>query len=341
MLSLNFSKIRKILPLVILIAAPVWVILSLVLSVVYGAKNIEVETIINAFFHYDANDINHEIILSSRMPRAIGALLIGAFLAISGSIMQGITRNPLASPSIMGVSDGSVFMITMCMIFLPNASSIELILFSFLGSALGVAVVFGIASILPNGFSPVRLALLGTIIGTFLSSLATGFASFFQISQSISFWYNSRLDQMDPQLIKISLPFAVVAIIAAIWLSKSITILSLGDEMSTNLGQRTTIIKIVASVVVMVLTGVSVALAGKIAFIGLIIPHITRFLVGSDYKWIIPCSGVLGAVFLTLSDVLARFINYPFETPVGVIMAFIGVPFFLYLARTRGGKSYV
>lgn len=146
---------------------------------------------------------------------------------------------------------------------------------------------------------------------------------------------------MDPQLIKISLPFAALAIIAAIWLSKSITILSLGDEMSTNLGQRTTIIKIVASVVVMVLTGVSVALAGKIAFIGLIIPHITRFLAGSDYKWIIPCSGVLGAVFLTLSDVLARFINYPFETPVGVIMAFMGVPFFLYLARTRGGKSYV
>ncbi|MDM5186893.1 iron ABC transporter permease [Bacillus sp. DX4.1] len=332
---------RRIVPFIILIAAPIWVILSLVLSVSYGAKNIDMSTIINAFFHYDTNNINHEIILSSRMPRAIGALLIGAFLAISGSIMQGITRNPLASPAIMGVSDGSVFMITMCMIFLPNASSIELILFSFLGSALGVAIVFGIASILPNGFSPVRLALLGTIIGTFLSSLAAGFSSFFQISQSISFWYNSRLDQMDPQLIKISLPFAALAIIAAIWLSKSITILSLGDEMSTNLGQRTTIIKIVASVVVMVLTGVSVALAGKIAFIGLIIPHITRFLAGSDYKWIIPCSGVLGAVFLTLSDVLARFINYPFETPVGVIMAFMGVPFFLYLARTRGGKSYV
>lgn len=328
------------LPVLILTFSPIVIILMLTASIIYGSKNIDIRTILNAIISFDAGNVNHQIIVHSRIPRAIGALIIGAFLATSGAIMQGVTRNYLASPSIMGVTDGSAFAITLCMIFFPNMSSMELITFSFFGSALGIILVFGMASLLPNGLSPVKLALIGTIIGTFLSSVSAALSNYFQVSQDISFWYNSRLHLLEPSRIKLAIPFVIVGIIAALLVSKAITILSLGEEIAIGLGQNTKMIKFFAMSIVVLLTGISVALVGKIGFVGLIIPHITRFLVGVDYKWIIPCSAVLGGTFLVLADILSRFMNYPFETPIGVVTSMIGVPFFLYLARKKGGDKH-
>ncbi len=136
------------------------------------------------------------------------------------------------------------------------------------------------------------------------------------------------------------IPFGVVGIILALSLSRQMTALALGDEVSAGIGQRTRLVKGLAFLAVVLLTGISVALAGKIAFIGLAVPHIARFLVGHDYRKIIPASVVIGAVFLVFSDVASRLINFPFETPVGVVTAMVGVPFLLYLIKTRGGKRY-
>ncbi|WP_028545705.1 FecCD family ABC transporter permease [Paenibacillus taiwanensis] len=330
----------KSIPAIILIAAPFAIVLTILLSVLYGAKNIDASTVWESIVRFDPDNVNHQIIMHSRLPRVIGALLIGAFLAISGALMQGMTRNYLASPSILGISDGSAFVITLMMIMLPGASSMEMIIGSLIGSALGVGIIFGLASIIPGGTSPVRMAILGTIIGTFLSSVSAAIATYFQISQNISFWYNARLNQMDPELIQFAIPFAVVGIALAVIIANSITVLSLGSEVATSLGQKTALIKMVTMLSVIILTGIAVALAGKIGFVGLIIPHITRFLIGVDYKWVIPCAGVIGAVFLGLSDVLSRFLNYPFEMPVGVVTAIIGVPFFLYLIRKKGGREH-
>lgn len=332
-------RFKKSLPAVILVMAPAVCFLLIAASILYGAKNITMDTVWDSIFAFDSESIDHQIIVSSRLPRVVGAMLIGAFLAVSGALMQGMTRNYLASPSIMGVSDGSVFAVTLFMVFIPNASSNMYIVSSLIGSAIGAAVVFGLAWLIPGGLSPVRLAILGTVIGTFLSGTAEALAAYFQISQNISFWYNARLHAMDPELIKLSIPFAIVGLCLAVVLSKSITLLSLGDETAKGLGVNTWLIKALAMVAVVILTGVSVALAGKVAFVGLIIPHIARFLSGSDYRWIIPVSGVLGGMFLALCDILARFVNYPFETPVGVITSLIGVPFFLYLIKTRGGAQ--
>ncbi|KPV59894.1 ferrichrome ABC transporter permease [Paenibacillus sp. A3] len=329
----------KLHPAWILWLSPVAVVLSIILSVRFGSKTIDTGTLWEAFASFDPGNVNHQIVMHSRVPRAVGALLIGAFLAMSGALMQGMTRNYLASPSIMGVTDGSVFAITVCMIALPGSSSIEMIVYSFIGSAFGVGLVFGLASLLPGGMSPVRLAVTGTVIGTFLGSMATAFSTYFQVSQKIGFWYNARLHQMDPNLIKLAIPFAVVGVALALLISKSVSILSLGEEVAVSLGQRTLIVKVVAMLAVILLTGVSVALAGKIAFVGLIVPHITRFLVGLDYRWIVPCAGVLGGVFLALCDVASRFMNYPFEMPIGVVTSLIGVPFFLYLIRRKGGEQ--
>ncbi|MGM1048341.1 MAG: FecCD family ABC transporter permease [Bacillota bacterium] len=333
-------RFRCSLPAAILVIAPAAVILLIIASILYGAKNITVDVIWDSVFAFDADSVDHQIIMTSRLPRVIGAMLIGAFLAISGALMQGMTRNYLASPSIMGVSDGSVFAVTLFMVFMPNANSTWYIVCSLIGSAVGAGIVFGLAWMIPHGLSPVRLAILGTIIGTFLSGTANAIATYFQISQNLSFWYNARLHQMDPELIKLSIPFAVVGLSLALGLSKSVSVLSLGEEIAKGLGIRTVLVKSLAILAVVILTGVSVALAGKVAFVGLIIPHIARFLSGSDYRWIVPVSGVLGGVFLALCDILARFINFPFETPVGVVTALIGVPFFLYLIKTRGGGQH-
>ena len=333
-------RFQRTLPAVILWMTPAAAVMAILLSISFGAKSISASTVWEAIFHFNPDNVDHQILMASRLPRVIGALLIGAFLAVSGAMMQGMTRNYLASPSIMGVSDGSVFLVTMFMVFVPATGSVSLIAVSMIGSGLGVAIVFGIAMAIPNGLSPVRLAILGTIIGTFLSGVSAAVASYFQISQGLSFWYNARLHSMDMELIKLSIPFAVVGLALAIGLSRSITVLSLGDDVSSGLGQRTALVKTLAIVSVAILTGVSVALAGKIAFIGLIVPHIARFISGMDYRWVIPVSGALGALFLALCDTLSRFLNYPFETPIGVVTALFGVPFFLYLIKKKGGGHH-
>ncbi|HDR7527510.1 TPA: iron ABC transporter permease [Bacillus paranthracis] len=327
-------------PVTILCIAPILILFTVILSILYGVKSIDAETVWNALFHFDSSDVNHNIIITSRLPRVVAALLVGAFLAISGALMQGMTRNYLASPSIMGVTDGAAFVITLCMIFLPGMSSIGMVVCSMIGSALGAGIVFGFGSLLQNGLSPVRLAIIGTVIGTFLSSVSAAMASYFQISQNVSFWFNAKLDQVDPNIIKITIPFGIIGIVLALLISKSITILSLGEEVSINLGQRTKLVKAMAILSVIFLTGTAVALVGKVGFVGLIIPHITRFIIGVDYKWILPCAGVIGGVFLALCDILSRFVNYPFETPIGVVTSLIGIPFFLYLIRTRGGERH-
>ncbi|WP_413382552.1 FecCD family ABC transporter permease [Alkalihalobacillus sp. 1P02AB] len=310
-------------------------------SLSIGAKSMEWTTVFAIITNFDETNTNHQVIVQSRLPRLIGALVIGASLAVSGALMQGMTRNYLASPSIMGVSDGSVFMITILMIFLPTTSPLMMISSSLVGSAIGAGVVFGIASVIPGGYSPVRLAVLGTIIGTFLAGVSQALATYFQISQNISFWYNARLHQMDPTLLKWVLPFGLVGMLFALFLAKQVSLLSLGEEISVGLGLRIRLIKGLVFLAVVILTGISVALAGKIAFVGLAVPHIARFIVGQDYRKIIPSSALIGGLLLAFCDVVSRLINFPFETPVGVVTAIFGVPFLLYLIKTRGGKQRV
>lgn len=216
-----------------------------------------------------------------------------------------------------------------------------MIMGSLIGSALGAACVFGAARLLPGGMAPVTLAVLGTIIGTFLGGISQALAVYFQISQNVSFWYHARLNQMDPEMIRLALPFAAAGIGLAFLLSHAVSAVSLGDEVAAGLGIHTLTVKIAAMVCAAVLSGISVAMAGKIAFVGLMIPHITRFLVGRDYRRILPAAAFMGAWFLAWCDLVSRFIHFPFETPVGVVTSLFGVPFLLYLIKTRGGgKQY-
>ncbi|WP_411169590.1 FecCD family ABC transporter permease [Clostridium sp. MB05] len=325
--------------LLIFIICIVGIISVTILSVRMGTKDIPKEVVYDAIFEFDENNVDHLIIKNNRLPRAIAVLVVGGFLAVAGAIMQGITRNYLASPSLMGVNDGSAFFITIAMVFYPGLSNGSLILVSIIGSIFGALLVLGIGSSIKNGLSPVRLAIIGTIVGSFLSSLGSTIAMYFQVSQTISAWYNTKVHTVNNDLLKMIIPIGVIGILIAIIIARDITISSLGEDIAISLGQRTNIVKYLSMGSVVLLTSTSVALVGKIAFVGLVIPNIIRLLVGHDYKYIIFYSLIGGAFFLGLCDLLSRYIEYPFETPIGTVTAIIGVPFFLYMIKTKGGSK--
>lgn len=334
----NISKSRLVIPMIILLGGTVFLILSIAISILYGAADINLQTIWQSITNFDSNSTSHQIIIGLRIPRALAAALIGAALAVSGSLMQGMTRNPLASPSIMGVTAGATFMMAIALIVMPHASNFVMMLWAFAGAGLGVAIVFGVGSISKSGLTPVKLALAGTAVSAILSSLSSAIAIHFNVAKDMSFWYAGGVSSVQWLHVQLLWPIVVIGLIIAFILAKSITILALGDNVAKSLGQHTLLIKTVGTIVVLLLTGAAVSVSGTIGFIGLVIPHITRFLVGVDYRWIVPCSAVLGGLLLVIADTVSRMVNPPFETPVGTITALVGVPFFLYLARREGGK---
>jgi iron complex transport system permease protein len=329
-------KSRPLIASSILFIGLIIITFGLATSISYGAADIDLKTVWDAIFFFQDENVSHHVIQEIRLPRAIASALVGAALAVSGAIMQGMTRNPLASPSLMGVTSGASFAITIAFIFFPSMPYIQLVFVSFLGAALGTGIVYGIGTMSPGGLTPVKLVLAGSAVGAMLGAISSGLAIYFQISQDISFWQAGGLVGVKWESLQIILPIGLICFIIAILISRYITILSFGEEIAIGLGQNTGRIKLIGTLVVLMLTGAAVSIGGAIGFIGLVIPHITRFLVGSDYRWVIPCSAVLGGCLLVGADILSRLINPPFETPVGAITAAIGVPFFLYLARKEG-----
>ncbi|WP_170008099.1 FecCD family ABC transporter permease [Bacillus fonticola] len=331
-------KNRVIVASVVLLVGTVALLFSLAASISYGAADIDLKTVWEAVFFFDASLTEHNIIQELRLPRALTAALVGAFLAVSGAIMQGMTKNPLASPSIMGVMDGAAFSLALVFAFYPAASFVQMMGFSFVGAAFGAMLVFGVAMMAKGGMSPVKLALAGTAVGALLSSFSSGISIYFQTAQDLSFWFAGGVSGAQWTGVGWITPVAVIGILGAIAISRSITLLSLGEEVATGLGQNNTWVKVWGVLLVLLMTGAAVSVAGSVGFVGLVVPHIARFLVGVDYRTIIPCSAILGALLLVLADIGSRMVNPPFETPIGAITAMIGVPFFLYLARREGGS---
>ena len=332
----KYSQQKKLWNVAVILISIAASLVAVGISIRFGASNLTYATIFEAIFHFDEGNSQHVILHELRLPRAIAALLVGSALAVSGAIMQGVTRNALASPSIMGVTAGASFIVAIALAISSNASFYVLVLCSFIGAGLGAGLVFSISALGRGGITPVKLALCGSAITTFLSGLTTAIGLKFDISKDISYWYAGGLTSIQPMHIKVAIPFICVGIILAMSLSKSISVLSLGEDVAKGLGQHTGRVRVLCTIVVLLLTGAAVSIAGMIGFVGLVIPHITRMLVGVDYRWIIPVSAILGGGLLLVADIVGRVVNSPFETPVGAVTALIGVPFFLYLARKEG-----
>ncbi|GAA3410188.1 FecCD family ABC transporter permease [Paenibacillus hodogayensis] len=331
------SEKRRLRPSFLLLLSGTAIAAGLALSVTTGAADIRLDTALNALLHYDENQVQHYTVMSVRLPRALTAVLVGACFGISGAMMQGMTRNPLASPSLMGVSAGAGFALVIAMALFPGLSYQRMIFVSLLGAAFGTLIVYAagtISSSLASGANAhVRLALAGAAVSAMLHALSEGIQIYYGIAQEVMYWYAAGIAGVKWEDVRAILPWTVAGVLSALMLSRSITLLSLGDEVAAGLGQRLKRVKLLGSLTVFMLTGAAVAVAGPIGFIGLVIPHLTRFLIGVDYRYVIPCSGMLGGALLVTADTIARLVNPPQETPVGILTALIGVPFFLYLAR--------
>ncbi|CAN7492282.1 iron ABC transporter permease [Rossellomorea sp. LjRoot5] len=321
-----------------LIGAALLFIAAFLISVIYGAAETTVRDVFHALtFSAEGDKIN--ILQEIRFPREVAAIVVGAALAVSGAIMQGMTRNPLADPGLLGLTAGANASLAVALAFIPSISYFGIMIACFIGSAAGAIMVFGISSLKRGGFSPFRIVLAGAAVSAFLFAIAEGIGLFFKLSKDVSMWTAGGLIGTTWTQLQVIVPFIVIGILVALFFSRQLTILSLNEEVAVGLGQRTAFVKSILFIVIILLAGAAVALVGNMVFIGLMIPHMVRAVVGTDYRFIIPISSLFGASFMLLADTLGRTINAPYETPVAAIVAMMGLPFFLFIVH-KGGKGF-
>ncbi|PPA69583.1 FecCD family ABC transporter permease [Jeotgalibacillus proteolyticus] len=303
-----------------------------IVAVTFGAANTTFSDVYRAIFTGDRSSVSL-ILIEIRFPREIAAVVVGAALAVAGAIMQGMTRNPLADPGLLGLTAGANAALAAAFAFIPGINYMGIILASFVGAGVGAGLVFGIASLRRGGFSPIKIVLAGAAVSAFLFAIAEGIALTFKLSQNVAQWTAGGLIGTTWYQLDLLVPIAAGGIVAAILFSKQLTILSLSEEVAIGLGSKIGQVKAVFFVLVIILAGSAVALAGNLAFVGLLVPHIVRAIVGTDYRYILPMCVLVGGAFMLLADTAGRLINAPYETPVAAIVAIAGLPFFLYVVR--------
>ncbi|KAA0545300.1 iron ABC transporter permease [Bacillus sp. BGMRC 2118] len=304
-------------------------------SVLLGYTQTTWKMAIDAYINFNGSN-EHIIIQTTRVPRALIAAAVGASLAIAGAIMQALSKNPLASPGIMGVNAGAGFFVVLSVTFFAQASLNQLTWSAFLGAAVAAFTVYFLGSLGREGLTPMKLTLAGAAMAAFFSSFTQGLLVVNEKAlEEVLFWLAGSVQGRDLDILLSVLPYLIVAWIGSQLLANSINVLSMGDDVAKGLGQKTVLIKLLSAIVVVLLAGGAVAIAGPIGFIGIVIPHLARSLVGIDHRWIIPYCGLLGGILLLVADIGARYVIMPEEVPVGVMTAIIGTPFFIYIARRR------
>ncbi|MBW7458053.1 FecCD family ABC transporter permease [Paenibacillus sepulcri] len=314
-------------------AAAAVLLLSMFFAISYGAKDMTLATVWAAVFHYDSTVTTHQIIHEFRLPRVLGAMITGMAFAVSGALMQGVTRNPMADSGILGVNAGAAFVVALCFAFLPGLSYSMLMIFSFIGAALTTLFIMGLGSAAKGGLTSLRLTIAGAVVAAMLHSLSTGIAIYFDLSQDLAFWYAGGVAGVTWEHLRVLVPVIMLTLIWSVTMGRSITFLSLGEESAVSLGVRTGRIRLLGMTAAVILAGTSVSAAGSIGFVGLVVPHIARRLIGVDYRILIPLSAMLGAVLLIWADFASRMVSPPREFAIGAMVSLVGVPFFLYLAR--------
>ncbi len=305
-------------------------------SVAYGSKPIPLATVWDAFWHYDGTLNDHLIVRSLRVPRTALGLAIGAALGLSGAVMQGVTRNPLADPGILGIEAGASLAVVLGIYSLDIGSLGGYVWFAFAGAAVASVVVYSLGSLGRGGATPVKLALAGAALASLLGSFTSAILLLDVATlDQFRFWAVGSLAGRDGEIVMQVLPFLGVGAILALGSARALNALALGDDVARSLGQRVQLARLVSAVAVVVLCGAAVAAAGPIGFVGLTIPHVARAICGPDYRWVLPWSMVLGPVLLLGADIIGRVVARPGELQVGIVTAVIGAPFFIALVRRR------
>jgi iron complex transport system permease protein len=311
-------------------------VLVTLLSIAVGSKQIPLSTVFDALRHYNDANTDHVIIRSLRVPRTVIGLLVGAALGLSGALMQGVTRNPLADPGILGVNGGAALFVVAGIYWFGLTSLTSYVWLAFAGAAAASVAVYLLGSLGREGATPVKLALAGAAMTAMLGSLTTALLiGDVDTFDQFRFWAVGSLAGRGSDIAAQVAPFILIGIVLALVSGRVLNALSLGDEVAKSLGQRVGLARLFVAVVVVLLCGAATAAAGPIGFIGLTIPHVARLVTGPDYRWILPYSMLLAPILLLGSDVLGRTVAQPGELQVGIVTAVIGAPFFIALVRRR------
>ncbi|KAA9087110.1 FecCD family ABC transporter permease [Microbacterium radiodurans] len=329
--SRRHSRRRKAVWLVILIVV---VAAIAALSVTFGTRAVGIGDIVDGL----RGDIDSAsaAAVAKRVPRTILALLVGAALAVAGTVMQGVTRNPLADPQILGINGGASLAVVIGLAFFGVTSAFGYIWLAMLGAAVAAVFVYTIGSLGRGGASPLKLALAGAATAVAFTSLISAILlPRIDVMSVFRFWQIGGVGGGTFEKIALVAPFLLVGVLVCIGSSGALNSLALGDELAAGLGERIRIARLVSAAGAVILCGAATAVAGPIGFVGLIVPHVCRLIVGPDHRWLLPVSAVVGGGLLTLADVVGRVIARPQEIEVGIVTALIGAPFFIAIVRRQ------
>ncbi|HHK8585142.1 TPA: FecCD family ABC transporter permease [Vibrio parahaemolyticus] len=298
--------------------------------------SLSVNDLTSYWFAFDEGNMLHQILATLRAPRTYAGLLIGASLAVSGVLMQGLTRNPLASPSILGINVGAACFMALASIGVPFFSQLNPIINAVFGALLSGGAVMLLGGFFSARSHPLRLVLAGIAISALLIGLTRASVILADdMAYSVLHWLTGSLSAVDSEQWQQLWPFATLGLALAMGLARNLNLLALGDEVAVGLGGNIRLTRLISGLAVVLLAGTSVAIAGPIGFVGLLVPHLVRPIVGHNYHILIPVSALCGAALVTWSDALSRAIAFPAETPVGVITALLGTPCFIAIAMRK------
>jgi iron complex transport system permease protein len=318
-----------------LVVLAVVVVAVALLSIVLGSRAVGLDAVFAAARDYQPGDSDHQVI-ANRVPRTLAGLLVGVALGLAGAVMQGVTRNPLADPGLLGVNAGAALAVVCAISVFGITAATGFVWFAFAGATVVAVLVYAVGSVGREGATPVKLALAGAAISAALTSVTTAVlladASTFD---RYRFWTVGSLTGRRLDLVLQLAPFILVGIVVALCLGRLLNAMSLGDEIARGLGMRVGTARASAAAAAVLLCGAATAMAGPIWFVGLVVPHLARLLTGPDHRWILPYSALLGPALLLAADVLGRLIAPPGEVQVGIVLAFVGAPVLIAMIRRR------
>ncbi|PJE97592.1 iron ABC transporter permease [Streptomyces carminius] len=316
-------------------AAVAAVAVAAVLSLAVGSRTLAPSTVYEALLH-GGDGPAAQVVRTMRAPRTALALLVGAALGMAGCVMQGLTRNPIAEPGILGVSQGAALGVVLAIAYAGVHTLSGYVWFAFAGAGAAGVAVYLIAARGRDGATPVKLALAGAAINALLYSVVAGVLTTRAAAlDEFRFWQVGSVAGRDAEVLGQVWPFLALGTVLVLAVARGLDALALGEDMARGLGQNVAAVRITGGLGATVLTGAGVAAAGPIAFVGLAVPHLARALVGTDHRWLLPLSALLGPVVLLVADVIGRIVVPPGEVPAGVMTALIGAPFLIVLVRRK------
>lgn len=320
-------------PLLVFFIISLLFVIGAYLSLRFGAISYSHQQLIETLRHPMTDSSVQDVIIDLRLPRMVAAILVGAAMAQAGTMMQGITRNAIADPGLLGINAGAGLALILGYAIFGSLHYSQILVICLLGSCLAAGLVFGLSYQVQKGYNQLRLILSGAMVASLFSAIGQAITIYFDLSTAVIGWQAGGLVQVNWKMLAIIGPLIIVGLILAQLSSHQLTILSLNETVAKNLGQRTVLMTLVLLGIVLLLSAAAVALVGSLSFVGLIIPHFIRMFTGKNYKLLLPLTAFAGASFLIWVDLVCRSINPPAETPISVVISIIGLPCFLWLIR--------